>query len=77
MRIVGVLLQLGLPVFAPELERRDLLAGLTEFREHLGGQLTILLLRDIGHPVEVHEIDPRVMTASILALSQYAPVCSL
>ena len=77
MRIVGVLLELGLPVFAPELESRDLLAGLTEFREHLGGQLTILLLRDIGDPVEVHEIDPRVMTASILALSQYAPVCSL
>jgi 3-dehydroquinate synthase len=77
MRIVGILLQLGLPVFAPELERRDLLAGLSEFREHLGGQLTILLLRDIGDPVEVHEVDPRVMTASILALSQYAPVCSL
>jgi 3-dehydroquinate synthase len=77
MRIVRVLLELGLPVFAPELERRDLLAGLTEFREHLGGKLTILLLRDIGDPMEVHEIDPRVMTASILALSQYAPVCSL
>ncbi len=77
MRIVRVLLELGLPVFAPELERRDLLAGLTEFREHLGGQLTILLLRDIGDPVEVHEIDTNLMTASILALSQYAPVCSL
>jgi 3-dehydroquinate synthase len=66
-----------LPVFAPELECRNLLAGLTEFREHLGGQLTILLLHDIGEPVEVHEIEPKIVTASILALSQYAPVCSL
>jgi 3-dehydroquinate synthase len=77
MRIIRVILELGLPVFAPELECRDLLAGLTEFREHLGGQLTILLLRDIGDPVEVHEIETKIVTASILALNQYAPVCSL
>ena len=58
-RIIRVLLDLGLPVYAPELETRDLFAGLSEFREHLGGQLTILLLREIGEPVEVHEIERR------------------
>ncbi len=76
-RIIRVLLELGLPVYTPELETRDLLAGLAEFREHLGGQLTILLLRDIGEPVEVHEIEAEKMLESIVALSQYAPVCSL
>ena len=82
-RIIRVLLDLGLPVYAPELETGDLLAGLSEFREHLGGQLTILLLREIGDPVEVHEIKAEKMTESVLALSQYqtvslnAPVCSL
>jgi 3-dehydroquinate synthase len=76
-RIIGVLLDLGLPVYAPELETRDLLAGLSEFREHLGGELTILLLHDIGRPVEVHEIEAEKMTESVLALSEYAPVCSL
>jgi len=76
-RIIRVLLDLGLPVYAPELETRDLLAGLPEFREHLGGQLTILLLREIGDPVEVHEVDTQKMMESALALSQCAPVCSL
>ena len=57
-RIVRVFLDLGLPVYAPELESRDLLTGLAEFREHLGGQLTILLLNEIGDPVEVHRHRP-------------------
>ena len=77
IRIIRVLLELGLPVYAPELETHDLLAGLPEFREHLGGQLTILLLREIGDPVEVHEVDTEKMMESVLALSQCATVCSL
>jgi 3-dehydroquinate synthase len=82
-RIVRVFLDLGLPVYASELENRDLLTGLAEFREHLGGQLTILLLNEIGDPVEVHSIDPGKMTESVRALRQYqsvsfgAPVCSV
>jgi 3-dehydroquinate synthase len=32
------------------------LAGLDDFREHLGGDLTITLLRGIGQAVEVHEV---------------------
>ena len=31
--------------------------GLEEFREHLGGQLTIMLLDRIGHGLEVHAMD--------------------
>ena len=35
-----------------------------EFREHLGGELTITLLRDLGVGVEVHEMDlPLVVRA--------------
>ena len=36
-------------------------AGLEEFREHLGGRLTILMLRAIGEPFDVHEIHLRRM----------------
>ncbi len=32
------------------------LSGLGEFREHLGGELTITLLSDVGKGVEVHEM---------------------
>jgi 3-dehydroquinate synthase len=34
-----------------------ILRGLEEFREHLGGELTITLLRDIGRGEEVHQMD--------------------
>jgi 3-dehydroquinate synthase len=33
-----------------------LLDGLNEFREHLGGQLSVTLLKGIGHGEEVHEM---------------------
>lgn len=42
-----------------------LLAGLNEFREHLGGRLTLLMLRGIGQPIEVHELDDQIMTQAI------------
>ncbi len=42
----------------------QVLGGLNEFREHLGGDLTITLLREIGRGVEVHEVNlPRVVEA--------------
>jgi 3-dehydroquinate synthase len=40
-------------------------AGLEEFREHLGGELTITLLSDIGQGVEVHEMDSRAVIRAI------------
>ncbi|MBI4327522.1 MAG: 3-dehydroquinate synthase, partial [Chloroflexi bacterium] len=37
---------------------------LEEFREHLGGELTITLLKAIGHGFEVHEMNlPKIMEA--------------
>jgi 3-dehydroquinate synthase len=37
------------------------LRGLNEFREHLGGKLTIMLLDAIGKGVEVHELDTKML----------------
>jgi 3-dehydroquinate synthase len=42
-----------------------MLAGLREFREHLGGELTVTLLRDIGAGIEVNEIDPDAVVRSL------------
>lgn len=36
---------------------RRVSAGLDEFREHLGGRLTILMIQDVGTGIDVHEID--------------------
>ena len=42
-------LELGFPCMRPNWRAAIMLTGLAEFREHLGGQLTILLLeRDRG-----------------------------
>ena len=62
--IARLLADLGFRLYDPALELLDakgqlrLLEGLAEFREHLGGELTISLLRGPGKPVEVHEMDP-------------------
>ena len=42
--------------------------GLEEFREHLGGQLTIMLIDEIGHGIEVHEMDKEILTKAIKEL---------
>lgn len=62
-RVHALLKRLGFHLWHPALESRDehgqwqLLRGLQEFREHLGGDLTITLLRDIGVGEEVHHMD--------------------
>jgi 3-dehydroquinate synthase len=62
-RILRLLEQLAFNLFANELLKADanehlqILAGLEEFREHLGGELTVTLLKEIGRGVEVHEMD--------------------
>lgn len=45
-----------------------ILEGLVEFREHLGGELTITLLKGIGQPFEIHEMDEALVLESIKAL---------
>jgi 3-dehydroquinate synthase len=62
-RVAALLELLGFDLWHPVLEARSsdgsdpLLKGLSEFREHLGGELTITLLENIGRGVEVHEMD--------------------
>lgn len=56
---------LGFALTHPALNHPDLLDGISAFREHLGGTLTITLLRDIARPAEVHEIDYPTMQVCI------------
>ena len=75
-RILNLLEQLGFKLFADELlnadnaERPAVLSGLEEYRQHLGGDLSITLLTEIGRSVEVHEMDPQKITAAIRELQQ-------
>ena len=62
-RVLAVISGLGLATFHPALDQRDacgrrvVLDGLEEFREHLGGRLTVMMLGEIGRGVDVHELD--------------------
>jgi 3-dehydroquinate synthase len=42
--------------------------GLAEFREHLGGELTITLLAGVGRGVEVHDIREELVVRALAAL---------
>jgi 3-dehydroquinate synthase len=72
-RIVRLLQTLQLPIYAPELTRHlddeahpaCVLRGLDEFREHLGGRLTVMLLRGIGEPFDAHEINRDLVARSV------------
>jgi 3-dehydroquinate synthase len=73
-RIMALLDRLGLPRWAPPLANvRAVLSGLQEFREHLGGRLTIMLLAGIGQPIEVHELEPQVVKEAIALLGRRHP----
>lgn len=68
-RVCECLAKLQLPLWHDALSPLDrLLAGLEEFRQHLGGRLTITMLRDVGQSVDVHEIDEPAMARSIQML---------
>jgi len=61
-RICFLLEHLGFNLWHSVLENRDgndryqVLNGLQDFREHLGGELTVTLLAELGTGVEVHEM---------------------
>jgi 3-dehydroquinate synthase len=62
----------GLPTCSPLLERPELLDGLEQFREHLGGRLCVTLPCPIGAKREVHTMDTRAIQTAITRLAQTA-----
>ena len=71
-RIIQLLINLGFEITHPWMQIKDdnseILQGLHEFREHLGGLLTIMLLTDIGHGEEVHEMDISLLKEASIRL---------
>jgi 3-dehydroquinate synthase len=72
-RILTTLRTLGFALYDPWMDAQyGLLDGLDDFREHLGGRLTIMLIWDIGQGIEVHDIDPDVVQQSLTILEDNA-----
>lgn len=78
LRVYRLLARLGFCLWHEQLAARDaagrllLLDGLREFREHLGGELTITLLAALGSGVEVHAMDEALVEAAIRWLAEQA-----
>lgn len=64
-RTLKVLSDLGLPLFDSELAEQAIFDGLEEFRQHLGGRLTVTMLKAVGQSINVHEIDQSAMRKAI------------
>lgn len=72
-RVLRCLGDLGFAFDYPVLDRRDeLFAGLEEFRQHLGGRLTLTMLHGVGDPIEIHEVDRDLMRHAIDYVATYA-----
>lgn len=67
LRVCRLLKRLGFTLWHEACDRRGadgrrlLLNGLEEFREHLGGDLTVTLLAELGTGVEVHSMEPELI----------------
>lgn len=69
-RIESLLHALGLPTWHRCLEDIDqLVRGLEEFREHLGGRLNITLLTGVGASTEVHAMDHAMIARAASSLA--------
>ncbi|MEE8399452.1 MAG: 3-dehydroquinate synthase [Desulfobacterales bacterium] len=76
--IIDALIKTGLPIWSDFLEmkaadgRLEILRGLDDFQEHLGGELHIALPNGIGQSVEVHKMDADIIAKTIAYLKQRA-----
>jgi len=71
--ILGVLINIGFDLSIPvsgNKEMNELLNGIEEFREHLGGELTITMINEIGQKFDIHEINLELMTDAINSLNK-------
>jgi 3-dehydroquinate synthase len=77
-RVLALIERIGFDTYHPGLLAAGksgepvILEGLEEFREHLGGELTVTLVPKIGEKLEVHEMERPLI---LLALDELAERC--
>lgn len=77
-QVITTLKQLGFDLYDPALainlveepSTDSIFAGLVEFREHLGGELAIMLLQKLGEGLEVNQVNIDIYRKAILMLQE-------
>lgn len=70
-RVIRLLETLGFQLWHPALDQRtpsgelSVLLGIEDFREHLGGQLTITMLQGLGSSFEINSIDSALVVKAL------------
>jgi 3-dehydroquinate synthase len=77
MQAVRALIDLGLPVYDPMLETDAIFEGLEEFRQHLGGRLTLTMIKSVGQALSVHAVDREAMARAVQLLRGIARECQM
>lgn len=70
-RALTTLQDLELPIWNSALIEEVIFEGLEEFRQHLGGELTVTLVEDIGSPINVHAIDRGAMREAMALVASH------
>jgi 3-dehydroquinate synthase len=76
-RILGVLATTGFRLWDEVLDLRDaagkraVLAGLAQFREHLGGELTLAMPEGLGRRSDIHQFDEELFERSLARLRRW------
>lgn len=72
-QVLQCLGNLGFHLADPSLTNVEVLFdGLEEFRQHLGGRLTLTMLEDVGQPREVHTVNRDKMLMAIEQVAHFA-----
>ena len=75
-RVLKLIERIGFTTYSPHLldtghsGEPAILEGLEEFREHLGGELTVTLVPKIGEKIEVHEMNRVKILNAVVELKQ-------
>jgi 3-dehydroquinate synthase len=75
-QIVDAIARTGLPIYDPLLEQKsgskhDVMVGIEQFREHLGGTLAVTLPDGIGGKVETSSLDEEILVDGIQWLREF------
>jgi 3-dehydroquinate synthase len=73
-RILKVMGEIGFDLSIPlktDNEMNDLMQGIQEFQEHLGGELCITLISGLGKKHDVNEIDMDRMKRAVAILNEH------
>lgn len=73
VRTLECLRNLGFELWHPQFDSPGpIFAGLEEFRQHLGGRLTLTMLEQVGRAIDVHEVDAPLLERALVLLKDFS-----